>query len=266
MSTVAHWRNLWTFRAFFITACQREIKGRYVNSSIGAIWLVLNPVLQLIIYYFVFEKIFQVKFNTLAGQDFIAFVAVGLWPWVAFSEGLLAGTQAMDKHQGLLKKIQVPHTLLVLVEVTVPYIIHLMGFIFILLVLWLFGQQIALWWLPVVLIVYVLQLLFCFSLSLALCALQVFLKDVGQALTPIMMVWFYLTPIIYPERLIPDSVKSILSINPMVGFVTAYRQLLLDSQWLSAALWFTLLFAVVLCGLLGHALFRRLSVRFEDMF
>ncbi len=265
MGPLVHLRNLWTFRAFFLTSCRREIKGRYLNSSFGAAWLFLNPVLQLVIYYFVFEKIFQIKFHALAGQGFIAFVAVALWPWVAFSEGLLAGTNALDKHQGLLKKIQVPRTLLVLIEVTVPFVIHLLGFIFILLVLLLFGQKIALWWLPVALFVYLLQLLFCFGLSLALSSLQVFLKDVGQALTPIMMVWFYLTPIIYPASLIPTQVKGCLAFNPMVSFVDAYRQLLLDNQWVNLPLWLTLVAFTLLSLVFGYALFRRLSSRFEDM-
>lgn len=266
MSTVARLKSLWAFRAFFVTSCQREIKGRYLNSGIGAVWLFLNPVLQLIIYYFVFEKIFQIKFNTLAGQDFIAFVALGLWPWVAFSEGLLAGTNAIDKHQGLLKKIQVPRALLVLIEVCVPYIIHLLGFIFILLVLLLFGQHIALWWLPLFVVVYGLQLALCFGLSLGLSALQVFLKDVGQALTPIMMVWFYLTPIIYPDTLIPDSVKGLLAVNPMASFVAAYRQMFLNNQVVDGSLWLAMAVAVILAVLVGYALFRRLSARFEDMF
>lgn len=265
MNIVVRLKSLWAFRTFFVTSCRREIKSRYLNSGIGAVWLFLNPVLQLVIYYFVFEKIFQIKFNTLSGQGFIAFVALGLWPWVAFSEGLLAGTNALDKHQGLLKKIQVPRTLLVLIEVCVPYIIHLLGFFLILVVLWIFGHKIALWWLPLFIVVYLLQLALCFGLSLGLSALQVFLKDIGQALTPIMMVWFYLTPIIYPDTLIPDSVKGLLASNPMTGFVTAYRQMFLHNHWLDVGLWVTMLVAVMLCVLLGYALFRRLSARFEDM-
>lgn len=258
--------RLWAFRAFFIASVRREIKSRYLNSGMGVIWLFLNPVLQLVIYYFVFEKIFQIKFNALAGQGFIAFVAVGLWPWVAFSEGLLSGTNAIDKHQGLLQKMQVPRTLLVFIEVCVPFLIHFLGFVFILLVLALFGQTMALWWLPVVLLVYALQMLFCFGLSLGLSAVQVFLKDVAQALTPITMVWFYLTPIIYPATLIPESVKGLLAINPMAAFVGGYRDVLLGNHLSHWGTWAIMLVSVALALLGGYALFRRLSGRFEDMF
>lgn len=261
-----HVRGLWTFRAFFLASVKREVKSRYLNSGMGAIWLFLNPVLQLVIYYFVFEKIFQIKFNALAGQGFITFVALGLWPWVAFSEGLLSGTNAIDKHQGLLQKMQVPRTLLVLIEVCVPFLIHLLGFLFILLILFIFGQSIALWWLPLAMVIYSLQLLLCFGLSLGLSAVQVFLKDVAQALTPIMMVWFYLTPIIYPEHLIPDSVKGLLAINPMAGFVSAYRELFLGNSLGSWDIWALLFISVIVALLGGYALFRRLSARFEDMF
>ncbi|PIE39949.1 MAG: phosphate ABC transporter permease [Gammaproteobacteria bacterium] len=264
MRTLLH--TLWRFRAFFIASVKREVKSRYVNSGMGAVWLFLNPVLQLLIYYFVFEKIFQIKFNSLAGQDFIAFVAVGLWPWVAFSEGLLSGTNAIDKHQSLLKKMQVPRALLVLIEVCVPFLIHFLGFVFILVVLLLFGQSLALWWLPLLLAVYGLQLLFCFALSLALSAVQVFLKDVAQVLTPVMMVWFYLTPIIYPASLLPDAAKGLLAANPMAAFISAYRDLLLDNHWVNWSTWAIMLCTVALALLGGYALFRRLSARFEDMF
>lgn len=261
-----HIRSLWGFRAFFLASMRREVKSRYINSGMGAAWLFLSPVLQLLIYYFVFEKIFQIKFNQLAGQGFISFVALGLWPWVAFSEGLLSGTQAIDKHKELLKKISVPRTLLVLIEVCVPFFIHLLGFIFILCVLQLFGQQIAWWWLPLALLIYAVQLLLCFGLSLGLAAVQVFLKDVAQALTPVIMVWFYLTPIIYPEHLIPASAKFLLILNPMAHTVDLYRDLLLNNQVGEALTWGALVLSTVLFLGVGYMLFRRLSARFEDMF
>lgn len=261
-----HLRGLWGFRAFFIASLKREVKGRYLNSGMGAVWLFLNPVLQLLIYYFVFEKIFQVRFNELAGQGFISFVAVGLWPWVAFSEGLLSGTNAIDKHKDLLRKIAVPRTLLVLIEVCVPFVIHLLGFIFILIVLVIFGQSLSWWWLPLFLSVYALQLLLCFGLSLGLSAVQVFLKDVAQALTPVVMVWFYLTPIIYPAQLIPDEAKSLLAINPMAYFIDLYRELLLNNHVGTLTTWLPAVGSVLLFLLVGYAIFRRLSSRFEDMF
>lgn len=264
---MSYFRQLWTFRGFFLASVQREIRNRYLNSGMGVIWLFLNPVLQLTIYYFVFEKIFQVKFNTLAGQDFIAFVALGLWPWVAFSEGLLSGTNAIDKHQDLLKKMSLPRTLLVLIEVTVPYLIHLLGFIFVLLILMLFlGQSIHLLLLPLVLVVYAFQLLLCVGLSLALSSVQVFLKDVAQALTPIMMVWFYLTPIIYPAHLIPAALQSLLALNPMANVVELYRDVLLNGGLGTLGAWSGLVVSTLFFLLLGLLLFRRLSPRFEDMF
>lgn len=262
-----HLYGLYSFRLFFFAAIRREIKSRYLNSVIGAVWLLLNPVLQLVIYYFVFEKIFQIKFHALAGQDFISFVALGLWPWVAFSEGLLSGTNAIDKHKDLLRKMSVPRALLVLIEVTVPYVIHFLGFIFILLILSvIFGQTVYFLWLPVVAMLYLVQLFFCFGLSLVLSALQVFLKDIVQLLTPIVMVWFYLTPIIYPEKLIPDGVRELLALNPLTGFIATYRHLLLENHIGLGSMWTTIAISTLLFTFLGYLLFHRLSKRFEDMF
>lgn len=260
-------QRIWGFKAFFLAAIRREIHNRYLNSGIGVIWLFLNPVLQLFIYYFVFEKIFQIKFNMPAGQGFIAFVAVGLWPWVAFSEGLLAGTHAIDKHKDLLKKMAIPRAMLVLIEVVVPFLIHLLGFVFILLVLLIFfGQTIAIYWLPVVMVVYGLQLLLCFGLSLVFAALQVFLKDVAQALTPIIMVWFYLTPIIYPPSMVPDTLQPVLAVNPLGHFIHLYRELFLAGQLASPLAWLAAVAAVLFFLFVGLAFFRRLSSAFEDVY
>lgn len=258
--------RLLTYRGFLMASCRREIKNRYLNSSMGFLWLFLNPVLLLAIYYFVFEKIFQIKFNAIAGHDFLAFMAVGLWPWVAFSEGLMSGTNAIDKHKDLLKKMAVPGELLVLIEVTVPYLIHGVGFVFILLVMRLLGQPVHLWTLVIVVWIYLLQLLLCYGLSLLLSGLQVFLKDIAQILTPVVMVWFYLTPIIYPPSLIPDSVSFWLSINPLSGFMNAYRDLLLTGSLPAIALMITMLVQTLLILAIGFGLFKRLSSRFEDMF
>ncbi|MPV86790.1 ABC transporter permease [Ostreibacterium oceani] len=259
--------NALTYARFFLAACRREVCNRYMNSTFGVLWLFLNPVLQLAIYYFVFEIIFQIKFNTAAGQNFITFLAVGLWPWVAFSEALVSGTNAIDKHKDLLKKIYIPSSIFVAVEVIVPFAIHFIGLIFALLVIRLFlGQSIEFVWLPIVLLVYVIQCGFCLGLSLLLAGLQVFLKDVAQILTPIVMVWFYLTPVIYPPHLVPEGLQVILQYNPLSHFVFAYRELLLAGNLPSVGVWGWLFCFAVVSVFLGFAVFKRLSTRFEDMF
>lgn len=266
---ISHLKVLWAFRRFFLNAVFREIRSRYLNSRLGVLWLLLTPFFQLLIYYFVFEKIFKIRFADYSGQSFIAFVALGLWPWVAFSEALSTGTMAIDKHQALLKKIALPRALLVLIEVTVSHVIHWFGFLFVLFLLLLFDSSLswqALYYLPFIFCCYLIQLIFCFALALVLSALQVYLKDVAQILSPLLMVWFYLTPIIYPTQLIPDFFKPFLALNPLAILVASYRQLL-QGDILQIFLPLTLLAGISLLLLgLAFAFFSRLSRRFEDLF
>lgn len=259
--------NLLKHRGFLGELFKREVKNKYLNSGIGFLWLFLTPILLLAIYYFVFEKIFQIKFNALAGFDFIAFIATGLWPWVAFSEGLSAATVSIDKHLDLLKKIKVPRSLLVLIEVLVPYSIHGGGLIVAMLLMVVFlGQQFSFAMLPIVLVVYLLNCLLCYGLGLLLASIQVFLKDVSQLLGPVLMVWFYLTPIIYPESLIPANLTTFFALNPMSVFIDAYRTTLLEGQLPVLSDWLLMFGEAVLVLLLGSWFFRRLSPRFEDMY
>lgn len=259
--------NLFVYRSFLGELFKREIKNKYLNSAIGFLWLFLTPILLLCIYYFVFEKIFQIKFNSLAGFDFIAFIATGLWPWVAFSEGLSAATVSIDKHLDLLKKIKIPRSLLVLIEVLVPYSIHAGGLLVAMLLMVLFlGQQFSFIMLPIMLVIYFLNCILCYGLGLLLASIQVFLKDVSQLLGPVIMVWFYLTPIIYPENLIPANLAGLFEINPMSVFIRAYRTTLLEGQLPASGEWLLMVVEVVLILVVGSWVFQRLSSRFEDMY
>lgn len=260
-------RNLLTYRGFLFELSKREIKNKYLNSGIGFLWLFLTPILLLGIYYFVFEKIFQIKFNTLAGFDFIAFIAVGLWPWVAFSEGLSAATVSIDKHIDLLKKIKLPRSLLVLIEVMVPYLIHGAGLLVALLLMtFLLKQQFVFSMLPVMLVIFLLNAVLCYGLGLLLASFQVFLKDVSQLLSPVLMVWFYLTPVIYPQNLIPADLLWLFQLNPMSVFVNAYRDTLLAGHLPTLLDWGVMLLLAMVMLFIGSWFFQRLSSRFEDMY
>ncbi len=256
--------GLWQYRWLFLNFLSREIKSRYVGSVSGFFWALLHPLALLAVYATVFTTIFKVKFPELAGHSFVVFVAVALWPWLCFQEGVQRGALAVQNGAGLVKKVAFPHELLVYGAVGATYAIHVVGFILVLVVLALAGNALHFAGAPLLLLLFMMQLLFTSGLSLILSALQVLLKDVEHFLAPIFMIWFYATPIVYPATQVPLRIQQVIEWNPLSYFITRIRELLMFGA--SQIGWQDL---VMLCGSLlvflgGRWFFNRLSPYFED--
>lgn len=256
--------RLWPFRWLFLNFLSREIKSRYVGSVSGFFWSLIHPLALLAVYAFVFTAIFRVKFPQLEGHSFIVFVAVALWPWLAFQEGVQRGTLAVQSGASLVKKVAFPHELLVHGAVGATYAVHGIGFLLVLIVLWLNGATLFPQALPMVILVLAIQYLLTSGLALLLGGLQVLLKDVEHFLTPLFMVWFYATPILYPATLVPEAMQRVIALNPMTYFSERMRDLLLYGHLQPTLADFWMLAVSVIVLITGRWVFNRLSPHFED--
>ena len=250
------------FASFF----RREITARYAGTLFGAAWVVAQPLLMLAVYAFVFQRVFKVALPDLGGASFVAFVAAALWPWLAFQEGVMRGTQAVVANRDLVRKVSFPAEVLVVAVVAAAFVLHFAGFVAVLALLSAFGEPIRLAGVLVVVWVWLLLLAFACGLALVLSASQVVVKDVDHVMGPLFMLGFYLTPILYPLELVPDPIRNWMVLNPLVHLITPLRAALLGD----GAVAFGVLALASLCmaGLVvaGLAYFRRLAGRFEDFF
>lgn len=252
------------FRWLFGNFLHREISGRYVGTISGPLWVLLHPLALLAIYGFVFAVVFRVNIPELKGRDFIEFVALGLWPWLAFQEGIQRATLSVQAAAGLIKKVAFPHELLVYAAIASTYFIHLAGFALVLVVMKLLGKDLHFSALPAAAAFLLFQALFASGLAMLFAALQVFARDVEQILTPLMMIWFYATPVLYPASLVPPQMQSIMALNPMSAYIGGVRDALLYGAS-GLSLYNAIMAAVgVAVFFAGRAIFRRLSPHFED--
>ena len=97
--------DAWSARWLFVNFLRREISDRYIGSVSGLSWILLQPLALLAIYGFVFAVIFRVNIPEMQGRAFIEFVALGLWPWLAFQEGVQRGPMSIQAAAGLIKKV-----------------------------------------------------------------------------------------------------------------------------------------------------------------
>jgi len=256
--------RLYAHRALFLSFVGRELRNRYVGSVSGALWAVLHPIAQLAIFAFVFAAIFRSRAGNLDESQYIAFYACGLWPWIAFREGLARGTASLQNAAHLIKKIAFPNELLVGAAVTATFVVHLGGFALALVVLKLFNQPIHFVGIPVAILTCVSLYLAALGISLALSAIQLIIRDVEQVLGPVLDLLFFLTPILYPLAAVPQSLQPVVSANPLTYLLERLHEALLFKPSLPD---FGDLIAILCAAVLlltGYAIFERLSPHFED--
>lgn len=251
-------------RWLFLQFTSREVTNRFAGSVLGGLWAFVHPLALLLVYGLVFSAVFSVRLPAAAGSSYLVFVAVALWPWLAFQEAVLRGTAAVTANAALVKKVPFAHALLVYSAVSASFAIHLFGYAIVLVVLALRGD--ALHWeaLPVVFLCLLILYVLATGLALMLSAVHVFVRDVEQGLAHFMALLFYLTPILYGGAMVPEWLRSFMSVNPLAHVFESLRVALLTGS--SNVGGYTLLaglFAVAVF-LLGRSVFGRASPRFEE--
>jgi ABC-type polysaccharide/polyol phosphate export permease len=242
----------------------REITSRYAGAAGGLAWAIASPLVQLAIFGVMFGMLLRVPENALGGLRFIGFLAIALWPWIMFSEGVQRAVASVPGNAGLIRKVAFPHELLILASVGGSFAIHAVGWLVVLVALSLWGEPIH--WAGIVFAVPLLVSQFAFTVGVGalLAALHVVLRDVEQALGLALTALFYATPIVYPPSIVPSPWREWLGWNPLGYVVTRYRDLLgAGAGWQTGDFAILIVSFAVLAG--GLWVFRRLSPYFEDL-
>jgi len=263
---VLPFRTVTRNRSLIRSMVKRDILGRFRGSFGGWFWTVLNPLMLMSTYFFVFGIVMKPK-GDADPAAFALYLIAGMLPWLAFSEAAGRAPVNMLEHRQFIKKLRFP------VE-TLPVNIMLAGFVSELfgLLIYFVGLLLArghlpvtILWLPVLLIP---QMLFTAGLCWFLAALGVFFRDLAQINGFLLTLWFFLTPICYSEAAlaaIPDPAHAILVRNPMYVLVHGYRDLFIRGHapaW--GPLWKLYLLSA-LVFLFGHAWFHKLKKSFADI-
>lgn len=242
----------------------RDLKTRYFTSIGGFAWALVLPLFLLGIYAFVFTQILPVRFPEQHQSGFVPYLALGLWPWLALSESVTRAATTISDNEALIGKVALPHQVLVQSSVCATFLLHALGLLVVLVVMGLAG--VSFHWLGLHGLVYTLVACFILAMGLAylVAATQVFVPDLTHALGPLFMIWFFTTPILYPESLVPERFRTLLSLNPMAAVLRPLREALLEGRHgygLSSVVALALVVAVLI---IGRWYFNRLSRHFED--
>jgi lipopolysaccharide transport system permease protein len=240
---------------------RRDILARYRGSFGGSLWTILNPLLLMSTYYFVFGRVLKTKFE---GGSYILYFLAGILPWLAFSEAVGRSSSIMLEYRSFVKKLVFPLETLPMNLVLAGAVTEAIGLVIFTagLLYARHGLPLSILWLPLIVIP---QLLFTVGLCWFLAALGVFLRDLGQILGFMLTAWFFLTPICYPESQLQGVMREISGFNPIFVLVHAYRRIFLENQPPEATPLIGLWIAALAIALLGYAWFHRLRRSFADV-
>jgi len=249
-----------SYKYLLIQLIQREIKARYKQSIVGYAWVLLNPLAQLFVYSFVFSIIFRFPTNHV---PYIIYLYAALLPWTFSQTSISAGTQSLVENASLLKKVSFPREVIPYASVISKIVdLFFSGIFFIILVI-IMGVPLApsaLFFFPL----FIIQLLLTTGLTLILSAFNLFYRDIQYVTNLLMMLWMYMTPIVYPLSLVPQQYVWLYKLNPMVGIIEGYRSALFGYPFEVKIILWSAGFAIV-TFLVGFWIFKRNEHRFADI-
>jgi len=243
-------KSLWAYRGFIFGSVKREFQSKYRNSLLGAAWTVINPLAMIIVYTVIFSQVMRAK---LPGIDttfaYSIYLCAGVITWGLFAEITGRAQNVFLEHANLLKKLSFPRLCL-------PVILILNAGVNFLIIFGLFTAFLVIsgnfpgWVYFATIPLLIIQIAFAVGLGITLGVLNVFFRDIGQLFGVVLQFWFWLTPIVYPVTILPQSLRPLMDLNPMAGLVGAYQTILVTGQWpVWQNLWFVTLLSILMCGL-----------------
>ena len=264
----AVWRPLWQLPRrldLILSLTKRELAARYKGSVLGILWAILTPVVMIAIFTIIFAGIFKARFGASNSQwDYALYLFCGLLPWNAFQESLQLSANTIVSHANLVKRVVFPLETLPVSQSLAAVANQMFGTAALLIAIIVVRRElhVTTLFLPLLIIP---QLIATLGGAWLLASLGVFVRDIVQGIALLLTAWLYLTPIIYPESLVPDRYRAIVNLNPFTPLVRNYRRIILEAtppDWTGLAYFSA--FAVV-SFLFGYWWFARTRKNFPDV-
>jgi lipopolysaccharide transport system permease protein len=219
-------RSVWSYRIFILSSIFADLRGRYARSRLGALWLILHPFAQALIFAIVLSEVLGAR---LPGIDdpsaYPVYLLAGMSAWTLFTEILNRSMTIFLDFSGVIKKIAFPKIALPIIVMGTAILNHVILLFAIAIVAGFLGYMPGAPWLLLPVLALVAALL-GFGIGLICGVLNVFSRDIGQVMSIIIQLWFWLTPIVYPIGIIPSSFQWLVRLNPMTHITGAYQDII----------------------------------------
>lgn len=219
-------KAVYEYKNYIVSNAIGELKYRFAGSSLGVFWNIINPIMQIIVYTFVFSNIMQAKMEALKSTSgFSLYLCAGMFGWLAFNECVSRGTNTFIEVSSFLKKLSVPEYVFVAQKSLSSLLNCLLNYVIIFVYSIIVAGPISIYWLYVPIIL-MLLMLFGYGLALLLATINVFFRDTIQIVNVFMMIWMWITPIVYVKEILPPQFLGILNFNIVYPFINSLQQII----------------------------------------
>lgn len=256
--------KLKTMHKLIIELSKSDFKKRYFGSYLGIIWAFIQPLISLLLFWFVF----QVGFRSTPIDDapFILWLACAIIPWNFFADAVQTSTNSVIENSFLVKKVVFKLEILPVIKIYSALFVHLFFILFLLVMFFLYGYSFSLYYLQIFYYLFA-SIILVLGISWITSSVVLFFKDTAQIVIMFVQFGFWLTPIFYSIKTIPERYQFLLKINPMYYITDGYRRIFIYKQWFWQDMKLTIYFWVVTIILLftGYFLYRKLKPHFADV-
>lgn len=243
---------------------KKDFQVRYLGSYLGILWAFVQPTITILIFWFVF----QVGFKSAPVGDFpfILWLMTGIVPWFFFSESLSSATNSVLDNSYLVKKVVFRVSVLPIIKILSALFIHVFFIAITFLMFAIYGFLPNLYNIQVIYYLFA-TIVLVLGLSWITSSLVIFLKDVGQIVAMLLQFGFWLTPIFWSFKMIPEKYHFMFKLNPVYYIVEGYRNSFINHIWIWESPNLALYFWVETLAIfvIGAMLFRRLKPHFADV-
>jgi len=243
---------------------KNEFKQKYIGNILGIFWAFIQPTAMIGIFWFVFQVGFKSK--PIDNFPFILWLVSGMFPWFYFAEGFATGTNSVQANSFLVKKVVFRVSLLPIIPLLSALTIHIFFIFFMFAMFLYYGYIPEIYWIQVAYYTFATSVLLL-GLSWLTSSIVIFFKDIGQLVAIIIQFGFWLTPIFWSLKMVPDKYHWIINLNPMSYIVNGYRNSMIYHKWfwddISGGIYFWVFTITIF--ILGSVTFKKLRPHFSDV-
>ncbi|MDO4298596.1 MAG: ABC transporter permease [Lachnospiraceae bacterium] len=257
-------------RKMVLKLAKNDFRTKFAGSYLGIIWAFIQPVVTVLVYWFVFEIGFRdPNAKEALSVPFLLYLVAGIVPWFFFQDALTGGTNSMLEYSYLVKKVVFKISVLPVVKIISAMFVHIFFVCFIIVMYMLYGHFPDLYYLQIFYYSGGLAILIL-GLCYVTCSVVVFFRDLSQMINIALQVGIWMTPIMWiaEDKLVNHRVIwNILKLNPVYYVVTGYRDAFINKHWFwERPLWTLYFWCFTFAALwFGRWVFGRLRVHFADV-
>jgi len=242
---------------------KKDLKARYAGSGLGMFWTILMPLIQIVLFWFVFSAIMGLKPYAKTEVPYTYFLLSTFFFWLAFVDGLIRSSNIILENGDMVKKVSFPNVILPITATLSLYIQHMVGFL-IFILFFDITKSFSVMHLMVIPVL-AIQLVFSIGAGMLFAAIMPYVRDIGAVLIQFTQALFFLSPILYSLESVPQKIRFVYYFNPMTYFVSSYHNIILFNKMPQMNFMLIMIAVALVSIILGYYVFKKMRPGFADV-